>query len=89
MTETTELAARLHLTAERIVEWRPDAAACAVCCATGTGPVSQLVLLDVEETSTDIYREIAEFEAARPISTARAMRRRARSPKSAMRFAWC
>jgi hypothetical protein len=63
MIQTNELAARLHLTAERIVEWRADAARLRAILRDSSGPVSQLALLDVEETSGDIYREIAEFDA--------------------------
>ena len=65
MIETTQLAARLHLTAERIAEWQSDAVRLRTLLRDSktSGPVSQLALLDVEETSTDIYREIAEFDA--------------------------
>ena len=63
MTETTHIAARLHLTADRIAEWRSDAARLRGLLRESSGPVSQLLLLDVEETSGDIYREIAAFDA--------------------------
>jgi hypothetical protein len=61
--DTAELAARLNLTAQRIAEWRLDAKRLKDILAVSHGPVDKLVLLDVEETSGAIYREIAAFDA--------------------------
>ena len=57
------LVERLHLTAERIVEWRADAALLRGVLAESEGPVDSELLLAVEETSGKIYREIDAFDA--------------------------
>jgi hypothetical protein len=57
------LRARLQLTADRIVEWRADAKRLREVMGYVEGPVDRLVLLDMEETSGAIYREIEEFDA--------------------------
>lgn len=62
-TDTTALRDRLHVTAERIAEWRADAKRLREVMGYTTGPVDRLVLLDMEETSGAIYREIEAFDA--------------------------
>lgn len=61
--DTADLAARLRLTGERIAEWRLDARRLKDILAVSRGPVDKLVLLDLEETSGAIYREIEAFDA--------------------------
>ncbi len=63
MTQTTEIADRLHLTASRIAQWKLDAQRLRTILDERPGQLEALVLLDVEETSGAIYREIAAFDA--------------------------
>jgi hypothetical protein len=63
MTQTTDIADRLHLTASRIAQWQLDASRLNAILAERPGPVEPLVLLDVEETSGAIYREIDAFDS--------------------------
>ena len=62
MTDINALAERLHLTATRIEGWKSDAARLKAIVGTSMGPLESLVLLDAEETSGEIYREIAAFD---------------------------
>jgi len=57
-----EIADRLHLTASRIAQWKLDAERLRVILEQRQGPMEPLILLDVEETSGAIYREIAAFD---------------------------
>ena len=59
----TGLVERLHLTAERIAEWRLDAKRLRGVLAEAEGPVDPELLLAVEETTGKIYREIEAFDA--------------------------
>ena len=63
MTDTSEIADRLHLTASRIAQWRQDAKRLRTILDERPGPLEPLVMLDVEETSGAIYREIDAFES--------------------------
>ncbi|MEO7224328.1 MAG: hypothetical protein ABIY37_17810 [Devosia sp.] len=63
MTQTTDIADRLHLTASRIAQWQLDAKRLSTILHERPGRLEPLVLLDVEETSGAIYREIDAFEA--------------------------
>lgn len=63
MTDRSEIADRLHLTASRIAQWRADAQRLRTILDERSGPLEPLVLLDVEETSGAIYREIDAFDA--------------------------
>lgn len=63
MTQSNEIADRLHLTASRIAQWKLDAQRLRTILDERPGPLEALVLLDVEETSGAIYREIAAFDA--------------------------
>lgn len=63
MTQSHEIADRLHLTASRIAQWRLDAQRLRTILDERAGPLEPLVLLDVEETSGAIYREIEAFDA--------------------------
>jgi hypothetical protein len=63
MTDTSEIADRLHLTARRIDEWKRDAARLRAILKERSGPLERLIMLDVEETSGAIYREIDAFDA--------------------------
>lgn len=63
MTQSHEIADRLHLTASRIAQWRLDAQRLSTILDERPGPLEPLVLLDVEETSGAIYREIEVFDA--------------------------
>jgi hypothetical protein len=63
MTDITPIADRLNLTASRIVEWKRDVARLNAILAERSGPLDPLVMLDVEETTSSIYREIEEFDA--------------------------
>ena len=58
-----DIADRLHLTASRIAEWQRDAQRLRTLLDERPGPLEPLVLLDVEETSGAIYREIEAFDA--------------------------
>ena len=62
MTDTTDIADRLHLTASRIEEWKRDARRLRTILHERPGRMEPLVMLDVEETSGAIYREIDAFE---------------------------
>jgi hypothetical protein len=62
MTQSNEIADRLHLTASRIAQWKLDAQRLRTILDERPGPLEALVLLDVEETSGAIYREIAAFD---------------------------
>jgi hypothetical protein len=57
------LVERLHLTAERIAEWRADAVLLRGVLADSEGPVDPALLLAVEEATGKIYREIEAFDA--------------------------
>lgn len=63
MTDTSDIADRLHLTASRIAQWKLDAQRLNAILAERPGRLEPLVMLDVEETSGAIYREIDAFEA--------------------------
>ncbi len=63
MTQTTDIADRLHLTASRIAQWRLDAKRLNAILHDRPGRLEPLVMLDVEETTGAIYREIDAFEA--------------------------
>jgi hypothetical protein len=63
MTQTTDIADRLHLTASRIAQWKLDAQRLKTILDERPGRLEPLVMLDVEETSGAIYREIDAFEA--------------------------
>lgn len=62
MSDTTEIADRLHLTASRITQWNADAARLRAILNEQPGRLDPLVMLDMEETSTAIYREIDAFD---------------------------
>lgn len=62
MSETTDIADRLHLTASRIAQWQQDAARLQAILDERPGRLEPLVMLDVEETSGAIYREIEAFD---------------------------
>ena len=59
---SNEIADRLHLTASRIAQWNVDAQRLRIILDERQGPMEPLILLDVEETSGAIYREIAAFD---------------------------
>lgn len=61
--QTSDIADRLHLTASRITQWRLDAKRLSAILAERPGRLEPLVMLDVEETSGAIYREIEAFDA--------------------------
>ena len=61
--QTHDIADRLHLTASRIAQWQLDAQRLRAILDERPGPLEALVLLDVEETSGAIYREISAFDA--------------------------
>lgn len=63
MNDTSDIADRLHLTANRIDEWKRDAQRLRTILEERSGPLEPLIMLDVEETSGAIYREIDAFEA--------------------------
>ena len=63
MTQSSEIADRLRLTASRIAQWKLDAQRLRAILDDRPGPLEALVLLDVEETSGAIYREIEAFDA--------------------------
>src|SRR6478609_1000843 len=63
MTQNTDIADRLHLTASRIAEWKRDAARLRAILHERSGRIEPLIMLDVEETASAIYREIDAFEA--------------------------
>lgn len=59
----SDVADRLHLTASRIAQWKLDAQRLKAILHERPGRLEPLVMLDVEETSGAIYREIDAFEA--------------------------
>ena len=59
----SDIADRLHLTASRIAQWKLDARRLSAILHERPGRLEPLVMLDVEETSGAIYREIDAFEA--------------------------
>lgn len=61
--QTDDIADRLHLTASRIAQWTLDAQRLRAILDGRPGRLEALVLLDVEETSGAIYREITAFDA--------------------------
>jgi hypothetical protein len=63
MTQNSDIADRLHLTASRIAQWRSDAQRLSTILHERPGRLEPLVMLDVEETTGAIYREIDAFEA--------------------------
>jgi hypothetical protein len=63
MTQTSEIADRLHLTASRIAQWKLDAERLRTILHERPGRLEPLLMLDVEETSGAIYREIDAFDA--------------------------
>ena len=63
MTQNTEIADRLHLTASRIAEWKRDATRLRGILDERSGRIEPLIMLDVEETTGAIYREITAFDA--------------------------
>ena len=63
MTQTSDIADRLHLTASRIAQWKLDAKRLSTILHERPGRLEPLVLLDVEETTGAIYREITAFDA--------------------------
>jgi hypothetical protein len=62
MSETSDIADRLHLTASRIRQWRADAERLGAILHERPGRLEPLVMLDVEETTGAIYREIEAFD---------------------------
>jgi hypothetical protein len=62
MTQTSDIADRLHLTASRIAQWKLDAKRLSAILEERPGRLEPLVMLDVEETTGAIYREIAAFD---------------------------
>jgi hypothetical protein len=63
MTQNTDIADRLYLTASRIAEWRRDADRLRGILHQRSGRIEPLIMLDVEETTGAIYREIDAFDA--------------------------
>lgn len=63
MTQNIEIADRLHLTASRIAEWKRDATRLRGILHQRSGRIEPLIMLDVEETTGAIYREITAFDA--------------------------
>ena len=63
MTQNPDIADRLYLTASRIAEWRRDADRLRGILHQRSGRIEPLIMLDVEETTGAIYREIDAFEA--------------------------
>ncbi len=63
LSSSHDIADRLHLTASRITQWRRDAERLRAILDERPGPLEPLVMLDVEETSGAIYREIEAFDA--------------------------
>jgi len=63
MTQNIEIADRLHLTASRIAGWKRDATRLRGILHQRSGRIEPLIMLDVEETTGAIYREITAFDA--------------------------
>jgi hypothetical protein len=61
--DTSHIADRLQLTATRIAQWNLDAERLTAILNEREGPIEPLIMLDVEETASAIYREIDAFEA--------------------------
>ena len=89
MTQTSDIADRLHLTASRIAQWKLDAKRLSAILHERPGRLEPLVMLDVEETTGAIYREITAFDTLVADVDRRVTPPPARSPRSATRCASC